>query len=111
MSNPKTPPLLEVIDLKMHFPVREGIFLRAGKSCRAVDGVNLTSSMPVDLVRESPGDVDQDHPGDASVEDVEGGSDPEERHRRGGGRELRIADIGRDRSGVVPRPRSVTTSE
>ena len=42
MSNPKTPPLLEVIDLKMHFPVREGIFLRAGKSCRAVDGVNLT---------------------------------------------------------------------
>jgi len=26
----------------MHFPVREGILLRAKKSCRAVDGVNLT---------------------------------------------------------------------
>jgi oligopeptide/dipeptide ABC transporter ATP-binding protein len=35
-------PLLEVRDLAMHFPVREGVFLRASKSCRAVDGVNLT---------------------------------------------------------------------
>lgn len=35
-------PLLEVKDLQMHFPVREGILLRAKKSCRAVDGVNLT---------------------------------------------------------------------
>lgn len=26
----------------MHFPVREGIMLRAKKSCRAVDGINLT---------------------------------------------------------------------
>jgi ABC-type oligopeptide transport system ATPase subunit len=35
-------PLLEVSDLKMHFPVREGILLRARKSNRAVDGVSLT---------------------------------------------------------------------
>ena len=34
-------PLLEVKDLKMHFPVREGIMLRAKKSNRAVDGVSL----------------------------------------------------------------------
>lgn len=33
--------LLEVNDLKMHFPVREGLFLRASKFNRAVDGVNL----------------------------------------------------------------------
>ncbi|RFC45369.1 MAG: peptide/nickel transport system ATP-binding/oligopeptide transport system ATP-binding, partial [Verrucomicrobia bacterium] len=35
-------PLLEIRDLAMHFPVREGVFLRANNSCRAVDGVNLT---------------------------------------------------------------------
>jgi len=35
-------PLLEIRDLAMHFPVREGVFLRASNSCRAVDGVNLT---------------------------------------------------------------------
>lgn len=34
-------PLLEVNDLKMHFPVREGLFLRASKFNRAVDGVTL----------------------------------------------------------------------
>lgn len=34
-------PLLEVNDLKMHFPVREGLFLRASKFNRAVDGVSL----------------------------------------------------------------------
>jgi len=33
--------LLEVTDLKMHFPVREGILLRARKFNRAVDGVSL----------------------------------------------------------------------
>jgi oligopeptide/dipeptide ABC transporter ATP-binding protein len=42
MSNPTTPPLLEVVDLQMHFPVREGVLMRSSKSCRAVDGVNLT---------------------------------------------------------------------
>lgn len=26
----------------MHFPVREGVLMRAKKSCRAVDGVNLS---------------------------------------------------------------------
>ncbi len=35
-------PLLEVRDLCMHFPVREGILLRASKFNRAVDGVSLT---------------------------------------------------------------------
>ena len=34
-------PLLEVNNLKMHFPVREGILMRAKKSNRAVDGVSL----------------------------------------------------------------------
>ena len=34
-------PLLEVRGLKMHFPVREGVLLRAAKSNKAVDGVSL----------------------------------------------------------------------
>ena len=48
-------PLLEVTDLKMHFPVREGILLRSHRSNRAVDGVSL-SIMPgqtMGLVGES----------------------------------------------------------
>lgn len=50
-----TSPLLTVKDLQMHFPVREGILLRASKSCRAVDGVNLTIAPgeTVGLVGES----------------------------------------------------------
>jgi len=50
-----TSPLLTVKDLHMHFPVREGILLRASKSCRAVDGVNLTIAPgeTVGLVGES----------------------------------------------------------
>ena len=36
-----TEALLEVDDLKMHFPVREGLLLRAHKFNRAVDGVSL----------------------------------------------------------------------
>jgi peptide/nickel transport system ATP-binding protein len=35
-------PLLELHDVRMHFPVREGVFLRARKVCKAVDGVSLT---------------------------------------------------------------------
>ena len=35
-------PLLEVRDLQMHFPVREGILLRAHRFNRAVDGVSLS---------------------------------------------------------------------
>jgi peptide/nickel transport system ATP-binding protein len=38
----KSGPLLEVKDLHMHFPVREGVFRRARHWCRAVDGVSLT---------------------------------------------------------------------
>ncbi len=34
-------PILEVRDLKMHFPVKEGIFMRTGKFNKAVDGVSL----------------------------------------------------------------------
>jgi len=37
-----TQPLLEVTNLQMHFPVREGIFLRARRFNRAVDGVSLS---------------------------------------------------------------------
>ncbi len=35
-------PILEVQDLKMHFPVKEGILLRTNKFNKAVDGVSLT---------------------------------------------------------------------
>jgi len=34
-------PLLQVKDLKMHFPVREGVLLRAAKFNKAVDGVDF----------------------------------------------------------------------
>ena len=34
-------PILEVKDLKMHFPVKEGILLRTSKFNKAVDGVSL----------------------------------------------------------------------
>lgn len=36
------PPLLEVKNLQMHFPVREGVFLRASRFNRAVDGVSFS---------------------------------------------------------------------
>ncbi|MFT6367512.1 MAG: ABC-type oligopeptide transport system ATPase subunit, partial [Halioglobus sp.] len=39
---PKTAPLLEVKNLQMHFPVREGVFLRASRFNRAVDGVSFS---------------------------------------------------------------------
>jgi oligopeptide/dipeptide ABC transporter ATP-binding protein len=35
-------PLLEVRDLKMHLPVRDGIFMRASRFNRAVDGVSFS---------------------------------------------------------------------
>jgi len=34
-------PLLDVRNLKMHFPVRGGVFLRPKGTCKAVDGVSL----------------------------------------------------------------------
>jgi len=34
-------PLLHVRDLKMHFPVKEGVFMRTGKFNKAVDGVSF----------------------------------------------------------------------
>ena len=34
-------PILEASGLKLHFPVRSGIFQRARQSCKAVDGVSL----------------------------------------------------------------------
>lgn len=41
MSSPSPAPLLKVQDLKMHFPVRGGVFLRSTGSVKAVDGVSL----------------------------------------------------------------------
>ena len=41
MGRTMTTPLLEVDGLKMHFPVREGLLLRAQNFNRAVDGVSL----------------------------------------------------------------------
>jgi oligopeptide transport system ATP-binding protein len=35
-------PLLQVNDLKMHFPVKEGVFMRTGKYNKAVDGVSFS---------------------------------------------------------------------
>jgi peptide/nickel transport system ATP-binding protein len=34
--------LLELQDVRMHFPVREGVFLRSKRTLKAVDGVSLT---------------------------------------------------------------------
>jgi len=47
--------LLEVRGLKMHFPVREGLLLRAKRSNRAVDGLDLslTAGETLGLVGES----------------------------------------------------------
>jgi len=42
MSHDNATPLLEVRDLKMHFPVKEGVFKRAGRFNRAVDGVSFS---------------------------------------------------------------------
>ncbi len=41
---PENPPLLDVRDLRMHFPVRGGVLRRAQAWCRAVDGVSITLS-------------------------------------------------------------------
>lgn len=48
-------PLLKIEDLKMHFPVKGGVFLRAVGACKAVDGVSLTvhEGETVGLVGES----------------------------------------------------------
>lgn len=47
--------LLQVRDLKMHFPVREGIFMRAAKFNKAVDGVSfdIAAGETLGLVGES----------------------------------------------------------
>jgi len=41
LSNSPVQPLLQVRDLKMHFPVKEGVFMRTGKFNKAVDGVSF----------------------------------------------------------------------
>ena len=41
MAEVMSRPILEVEDLKMHFPVKDGIFLRTSKFNKAVDGVSL----------------------------------------------------------------------
>ena len=35
-------PLLQISDLRVHFPVKGGVFLRSVASCKAVDGVSLS---------------------------------------------------------------------
>ena len=49
------PPLLEVRDLKVHFPVQHGLFSRARSWVRAVDGVSfaLAPGETLGLVGES----------------------------------------------------------
>jgi peptide/nickel transport system ATP-binding protein/oligopeptide transport system ATP-binding protein len=51
----KTPPLLEVRDLKVHFPIHTGILRRQTGSFKAVDGVSFTveAGKTVGLVGES----------------------------------------------------------
>lgn len=48
-------PLLEVQDLRVHFPVKQGVFARASQSLKAVDGVTLQvgSGEALGLVGES----------------------------------------------------------
>lgn len=40
-SEPALTPVVEVNDLKVHFPVKEGIFFKTRRFCKAVDGVDL----------------------------------------------------------------------
>ena len=42
MNTPADAPILELRDLSMHFPMHEGVFKRAARYCKAVDGVSLT---------------------------------------------------------------------
>ncbi|MBK7135197.1 MAG: ABC transporter ATP-binding protein [Rhodocyclales bacterium] len=54
-SPPAGAPLLEVADLKMHFPIRKGVFKRVAGQVKAVDGVSLrlTLGRTLALVGES----------------------------------------------------------
>ena len=47
--------ILEIDDLRVHFPVRGGVFRRAVGSCKAVDGVSLSlkEGQTLGLVGES----------------------------------------------------------
>ena len=42
MTEPSTGPLLQVRDLKKHFPIREGVFARVKGWVKAVDGLSFT---------------------------------------------------------------------
>ncbi len=42
MSNAASPPLLEVRDLKKHFPIRKGLLSRVAAQVYAVDGISFT---------------------------------------------------------------------
>ena len=41
-SRPSSEPLLEVEDLRIHFPIRRGVFRRVVGHVRAVDGLSFT---------------------------------------------------------------------
>ncbi|MFM8735034.1 MAG: ABC transporter ATP-binding protein [Pirellulales bacterium] len=44
MSTPESPPLVEVVNLATHFPIRRGLLRRQVGAVRAVDGVSLSIS-------------------------------------------------------------------
>ena len=56
MSSPA--PILEVRDLKTHFPVRGGIWLRSVATCKAVDGVSFSVDRGEALVLRDRGGVE-----------------------------------------------------
>ena len=41
LTDPKGPPLIEVENLKVHFPIRKGVFGRVANYVRAVDGISF----------------------------------------------------------------------
>ncbi len=55
VSSQPSVPLLTVSDLKMHFPVRGGVFMKARATCKAVDGVSfsLPAGQTLGIIGES----------------------------------------------------------
>ena len=75
MSEPPAAPLLEVVDLARHFPIRNAFGLRTG-SIRAVDGVSLMEfgtpeAMWHLTVKDFPAIVTMDAHGNSLHKDIE----------------------------------------